>query len=177
VGGYSPVYSFTTEPRICAGSSLPVPDGLADGVKSQIVFEETAIIQDVNVWIDMSHTWVGDLKFVLEHLDSGTQITLIDRPGVPVSTFGCGYDDIAVVLDDEGDTLVEDVCNASGPALADTLRPMEALVAFNGQIGTGVWQLSVMDTTDSDFGVLNDWCLLPTYDLLDKKVFLPAVTR
>lgn len=175
--GYSPTYTFTTELKLCAGASLPVPDGLADGVVSQVVFEETAVIRDIDVWIDMTHTWVGDLIFSLEHLESGTQVILIDRPGFPATSFGCSYNNIDAVLDDDAATFVEDACSTIEPALAGTLRPMEPLAAFNGQIGTGTWQLSVVDTTDSDSGTLNAWCLLPSYGLLETKVFLPIGVR
>ena len=33
------------------------------------------------VSIQATHTWVGDLIFTLVHVDTGTTITVIDRPG------------------------------------------------------------------------------------------------
>jgi subtilisin-like proprotein convertase family protein len=125
----------------------------------------------------MTHTWVGDLKVVLEHTDSGTQVTLIDRPGVPDSIYGCYNDDIAATLDDSAVDWVENVCSASDAALSGTLRPMESLSAFNGELWAGTWRLSVIDTVALDTGTLNNWCLLPAYVPinLSNSLYLPLI--
>jgi subtilisin-like proprotein convertase family protein len=176
---YSAVRSFTTELKACAVSPLPVPDGIDEGVVSNIVLSRSVVIDDLDVWLDMSHSWVGDLKFVLKHIESGTQVTLIDRPGVPATTYGCHGDDIDVILDDSAAELVENACNMSSPTLAGALRPMEALAAFQGELWSGTWQLSVIDTVAPDLGVLNNWCLLPTYDPIDfdNDLYLPLVVK
>ena len=58
-------------------------------------------IADLNLKLDIAHTWVGDVSVVLEHVDTGTSVTVIDRPGFPASTNGCSRDNIVATLDDD----------------------------------------------------------------------------
>ena len=58
-------------------------------------------LTDLNVSLEVTHTWVGDLSFTLTHQDTGTSVTVFDRPGVPGSTYGCQNDNINATLDDE----------------------------------------------------------------------------
>ena len=178
-GNYSSTYSFVTELKACAVSSLPVPDGVSEGMTSEIIVSEMVALTDLDIWLDMTHTWVGDLTFLLEHVDSETQVTLIDRPGVPGSVYGCYNDDIDTTLDDSADDLVEDICRTSGAALSGVLRPMESLSAFNNELWAGTWRLSVIDSVSPDAGTLNNWCLLPTYAPVDfnNHVYLPLIIK
>ncbi|MCB9418560.1 MAG: S8 family serine peptidase [Ardenticatenaceae bacterium] len=174
-GDYSPTYTFTTELKACASPLLPVPDGFNEGITSEIAVSEMVTLSDLNIWLDISHTWVGDLTLLLEHVDTGTQVTLIDRPGVPDSVYGCYSDDIYATLDDNADDLVENVCNLTGAALSGVLKPMESLSAFNRELWSGTWRLSVIDAVVPDSGTLNNWCLLPTYTTPDLTyhIYLP----
>jgi subtilisin-like proprotein convertase family protein len=176
IGEYSAVRSFTTELKVCAASPLVVPDAMSQGVTSEVALTNTAVINDLDVWLDVTHTWVGDLKFVLEHVDTGTQVTLIDRPGVPATTYGCHSDNIETTLDDNAAELAENSCNTPAPALIGTLRPAESLAAFKGELWSGTWRLSVTDAASPDTGTLNNWCLLPSYSAnFDQQLFLPLV--
>jgi subtilisin-like proprotein convertase family protein len=179
VGKYLETRSFITELKACASADLPVPDGIGDGTTSEITVSEMAVLTDLDVYLDVTHTWVGDLKFELEHVETGTQITLIDRPGVPDSTYGCYRDNIEATLDDSGSELAENACNLTDPALSGRLRPMENLAAFAGEMWAGTWRLSVTDAASPDQGTLNNWCLEPAYNLfpLDNNLFLPLVVN
>ncbi|MFO7562591.1 MAG: hypothetical protein R6X02_08095 [Enhygromyxa sp.] len=44
-------------------------------------------ITDVDVSVDVLHTWVGDLSILINH---GATRTLLDRPGVPASGLHSG---------------------------------------------------------------------------------------
>ncbi len=51
------------------------------------------VIEDLDVGLLIPPTWQGDLSISLEHLDSGSFHTLLDRPGSPeVSIFGFSAD-------------------------------------------------------------------------------------
>ncbi|MCO5190544.1 MAG: proprotein convertase P-domain-containing protein [Anaerolineae bacterium] len=140
------------------GISIPDPGSTSD---SQSV-SDTRTINDLNVILDASHTWVGDLTFTLTHNDSGTSVTIFDRPGVPGSTYGCSGNDIAATLDDEAGSPVEGQCDAGTPTINGTFSPNNALSAFDGENMNGSWTLSVSDAVGADSGTLNSWCLEAT---------------
>jgi subtilisin-like proprotein convertase family protein len=120
----------------------------------------------MDVQLDIEHTYVGDLKIILNHVDSGITITLIDRPGEPASMYGCRGDDIDATIDDYGpDGDAETICNDS-PAISGRVRggdPPNAslLAAFNGESLSGNWKMTVSDHAEDDVGQWNHWCLAP----------------
>ena len=79
---------------------------------------------DTNTFVDITHTWIGDLIVTLTS-PSGTVATLHNRAGG-------NADDI------------NETFNSS---------------AFNGEVATGDWTLTVSDNVGSDTGTLNVWAL------------------
>jgi subtilisin-like proprotein convertase family protein len=150
--------------EICATPALAIPDNLPAGATSTITIPDTGTVTDVDVKLDATHTWVGDLIFTLEHVDSGTSVTFYDRPGVPASTFGCSGDNIPGVFgDDEGaDGSFEDNCLNATPAFpADGhFTGNNPLSALDGLSLAGDWTLTVSDNAGGDTGTLNEWCLV-----------------
>lgn len=140
------------------GISIPDPGSTSD---SQSI-SDTRTINDLNVILDASHTWVGDLTFTLTHVNSGTSVTIFDRPGVPASTYGCSGNDIDAMLDDEAGSAVEGQCGTGTPTINGTFSPNNALSAFDGESMNGSWTLSVSDAVGADSGTLNSWCLEAT---------------
>jgi hypothetical protein len=98
---------------------------------------------------------------------------------MPDRLFGCGGDDIAATLDDEGtDGSVETSCGNSSPAIAGLLTPHPDLLAsFDGTLSAGVWELNVSDHAAGDTGVLNSWCLIYATSPGHRQLFLPAVMK
>lgn len=143
----------------CASNTRSIPDGQAEGVDDSMFPVQQGHLADLDVAIVARHDWPGDLIFRLEHVDSGTTATLIDRPGVPASTWGCGDPDIDVVLDDSGSAgPVEDACPL------DTgldYTPTEPLATFAGLPWAGEWRLTVVDAEAAFQGTLESWCLRP----------------
>ncbi len=140
-------------------SNVPValPNGTSS-VNSSLSINSGGIIQDVNVNVDMSHVWVGDLSFSLSH--NGTDVVIVDRPGVPASQWGCSGDNILATLDDEAATSIEGQCAGSTPTINGSFQPTNALAAFDGVSEDGTWTLNVADAyTSADAGTLNDWSL------------------
>ena len=119
----------------------------------------SGVIADLNVEIEITHTWVGDLRVVLTHVDTGTHVTIIDQPGSPASTFGCSGEDIDATLDDEASTRVEDQCRTTWPAISGSVRPNNPLSAFDGEDLGGTWRLTVSDHATEDAGFLESWSL------------------
>ena len=113
------------------------------------------------MYLDISHTWVGDLGVNLT--GPGCMVSgIIDRPGAPASTFGCSGSDILVTLDDEsGNGDVELGCDpAVTPAIAGNFQPTSPLSACDGAPVAGDWTLTVTDSVGGDSGRLNEWCLV-----------------
>jgi len=66
----------------------------------------------------------------------------------------------ALTLDDEaaGGT-VESQCAGSVPTINGTFTPNNPLTAFDGQVRTGTWRLTVSDNAGIDTGTLTRWCI------------------
>jgi hypothetical protein len=124
-------------------------------------------ISDLDVRLQVSYPVVGALVATLEHVDTGTSVKLVSRPGVDEvnnpGDFGCQTSDIDATLDDEGVSAAENACNLSPPALSGELTPFEPLAAFDGETLNGTWRLTVSESTYSWTGgspnVFNGFCI------------------
>jgi subtilisin-like proprotein convertase family protein len=125
-----------------------------------------ATLTDLNVYVDITHTWVADLRISLES-PQGAIVQLI-------ASAKCGSaDDVRVEFDDTGlSGLVGGTC----PLIGLFVVPDNALAAFNGQLIQGTWTLRIQDVATQDQGVLNSWCLIPTLNVppvqVQPRVFL-----
>ncbi|MGY6630340.1 MAG: S8 family serine peptidase, partial [Wenzhouxiangella sp.] len=156
---FSAVGTFSISGPVCRSPNLPIPDADAAGITDTLTLVGPDTIGDLQVYLQASHTWVGDLIFTLTS-PSGTEVRLIDRPGVgSLGTFGCDNDDIAVTLDDGAQGSAQAACSPTPPAIGGTLRPAEPLAAFVGEPISGEWGLNVADLVSPDPGVLETWCL------------------
>jgi trimeric autotransporter adhesin len=156
-GGGTPVTYAQT-----AGLPLAIPDNNSTGVNSSLTISDTGTIADLNINLGVTHTYVGDLMFTLTHVDTGTAVTFIDRPGVPASTYGCSGNNIAATLDDSAALPVETQCGGGTPTISGTFSPNNPLSAFNGQDLAGTWQLNTSDRAGGDTGSLTSWSLTIT---------------
>lgn len=140
---------------------LEIPDGTEAGVGACMLISQSLTVEDLNVRIGISHDWVGDLVVRLIHEDTGTSITLIDRPGVGPNEpgVGCGGRDVDVILDDQADRAVEDACD-DRPAISGRLYPNQPLSAFDGESLLGAWIISVVDPDFIADGTLDEWSLM-----------------
>lgn len=163
-GANSATRSLTTATEICRAPALAIPDGNPAGTADTAVLSDTGTILSLEVSIDTTHTYVGDLAFTLTHASSGTSVVLIDRPGYTGTGFGCSANNIDVTLSDSSAIPVETQCSATPPALGGILQPQQPLAAFAGDDIGGTWTLSVSDNAGQDVGVVNEWCLLPVLD-------------
>ncbi len=161
-GAVSATFSFTTIAlnTYCSAPALVIPDSTT--VFDDMVVGNTGSLSDMNVSINATHTYVGDLSFTLTHQETGTSVTMVDRPGYTGTGFGCSGNNVNATLDDEGgDGPVENQCGTD-PALFGSPTPNNPLSAFDGEDLSGTWIMSVSDGAGGDTGVLNEWCLEPT---------------
>jgi len=103
-------------------------------------------IDDINISIDISHTWTGDLLIAVLSPD-GTQVNLM-TPG------DCGDDDdVNVTFDDEG--VPFDCTNAGAGQIYQSLQ--DPLSNFHGETSMGTWTIGLGDFAAGDTGTLNSW--------------------
>jgi len=145
-------------------SSTDIPQAMPNGVSeksSVITVNSSEPIMSLNVSIDMTHEWVGDMIVGLNHQSSGVSAKLIDQPGIPGSSWGCSRDDILVTLaDTTGVASIDSQCASTVPAMNGTFTPEETLSSFMGQSAAGEWRLNLTDAYPSaDGGTLNGWSM------------------
>lgn len=163
--------------------NAPVPDGSSLGLASVLnVSTPMGVLSDVNVTLNISNGWNGDLFAYLVH-DSGFAV-LLNRAGKR-ATDPLGYDDSGfnVTLDDQAAADVHSyrlTLNAShlvplgGPLtnawqpdgravdpslVLDTDARTALLASFNGLNPNGEWVLFVQDDASGDTSTLVSWGL------------------
>jgi hypothetical protein len=158
----------------CSTPDLSIPDDDPAGVFDEIVLLSFDYIADLDVFVDVAHTWVGDLVVTVEKMGLGPGATIIHRPGYPAATYGCSGDDIAAILDDEAETNVEHECEASVPTIWGSFIPTYPLSAFDVTPVEGIWRLTISDNDGGFDGTLNEWCLVFSTKF---HTYLPVVRR
>mgnify|MGYP000375852348 CR=1 FL=1 len=144
-----------------AAPALAIPDNDPAGISTTMTVTDDFVITDLNVDLDISHTWVGDMIVTLES-PAGTSVVIVDQMGVPDTQFGCAEDDLQITLDDEGAAPIEDEC--SGSPITGVFTPNNPLSAFDGESSMGVWTLTVSDNAGGDTGTINSWNLVYDFD-------------
>ncbi len=163
------------QPLVPAGLPAAIPDNSTAGVTSTLPVGTGVTLGDVNVRVRIDHPYVGDLHIKLRS-PLGTEVILLDRPGVPPSSFGCADDDLDVTFDDAASVVPESHCAGTNPWLTGSARAVQLLSAFNGQSSLGDWVLTVSDRASQDLGSLLEWELLTTPPLPGACATCPAVT-
>ena len=133
--GYSNVILIDVLISSCSiTSSVDVPKSILDNstVQSELYYPHSLEIEDLDVFVDITHTYQGDLTVNLVS-PTGTNVLLHDRSGGSA-------DDIVTWYDDE-------------------TTPAQPLSAFFGEDAQGTWTLIIEDHASADQGTLNDWKL------------------
>lgn len=166
-GSYSPVAAFQTGGNLCAQifNSTDVPKTIdqntVNTTTSLLNVAASRAINDVNIGMDINHTYTGDL---LAHLISpaGDTSLLFDQPGVPLDPYGCSGNNANLVFDSQAAldaATLEAQCNGVSPSLSGIFQPLESLNAYNGQNAAGDWKLLISDNFAEDGGALTAWTL------------------
>ncbi|MGC8916447.1 MAG: proprotein convertase P-domain-containing protein [Thermoanaerobaculum sp.] len=141
---------------LCASPNAPIPDNNATGVSSTIAVPPGfGAVLDVDVWVDATHTRVGDLNVFLTS-PQGTTVQLLRR--LTGGGGGCAGDNVDAVLDDEALLAVQNRCG-NLPAVSGFYVPFQLLSAFDGAFTQGSWTLRVEDRKAGQTGTFRNWCL------------------
>jgi len=118
----------------CNAPALGIPDANPTGVYDVIAFPDQLEITGVQVYVNITHTWIGDL-IVQVTSPGGTTVRLHNRSGGSadniIGTYGL---DLSV----------------DGPGSLDD---------FIDELSQGDWTLWVSDNMGADVGTLNEWCV------------------
>lgn len=117
-----------------AEPELQIPDNNSAGIASVMSVEVSGELVRLDVSVDISHTWIGDLRVLLVS-PSGAEILLHDRTGK-------SRNDIRKTFS------------------TSSHAAMSLLV---GESVQGDWQLQVADAAARDVGVLHAWSFALTY--------------
>lgn len=113
-----------------ARPSMAIPDNGAP-ISSKLIIDHEGDVNDIRVAIDVTHTFVGDLRIDVTAPD-GTAVTLHDHDGGATADLRKVY----------------------------TVTDLPALRALIGTRLRGTWTLRVVDTWSFDVGRLNSWRLV-----------------
>ncbi len=118
------VLNYVSEPEIA------IPDRDLNGIEDVITVKETGSIRNLRVSVDISHTWIGDLRVQLVN-PQGLSVTLHNRAGASRNKIKQTYDP----------------------------QNTPALQSFKGSSSQGDWKLKVQDLAPRDTGTLQGWKL------------------
>jgi subtilisin-like proprotein convertase family protein len=142
IGNYTTTCNtFSDSPNVA------IPDNDPNGVSSTIQINNSVSISDLNLTVNITHTYVNDLRIKLTS-PQGTEVYVWDR--------NCGgQDNLNITFDDEASNAID--CNNT--EAGNTYLPANALTAFDGEDSQGTWTLTVSDHYNQDTGTLNSWSL------------------
>ena len=120
------------------------------GVTTSVInMDQNAVITDVNLTLNVEHTWIADLEVKLIAPDGVTEIILFEDVGSNGDNF------TNTVLDDDAST---DVSNGESP-FTGSYSPTGSLNDLNGLMSAGDWTLHINDDANQDGGNLIDWSI------------------
>jgi subtilisin-like proprotein convertase family protein len=131
-------------------TSTDVPKTIPDRstIRSTLTVPDSFSIYDLDVQLNITHTYVYDLSVRLIGPD-GTDVWLFRGAG------GSGDNFSGTILDDEAATSIFD---GEAP-YTGRYRPEELLRDFDDRNASGVWTLEVVDRNRKDTGTLHGWSI------------------
>ncbi len=155
VAAYCETQKFQTNTQQCytniSAPNATIPDGAGANqagspLESIINIPNTGTISDVNVYIDISHSYIQDLVISLIS-PNNTEVILFNRE--------CnGEDNIAVTYNDDASSEITCASPVAGSAI-----PSNPLSDFNLENFSGDWTLKILDYYNVDIGTLNNWSI------------------
>lgn len=129
---------------------VTIDPGPPNTIQSEIVVTGVgeSTVENLEVHVDINHTWTGDLLIKLRSPD-GTEVILVDREG------GSSDDFHNTIFRADAQTSITD----GQPPFRGTFRPEGNLQAFRGKTAQGSWTIEVTDKAQQDGGALNRWAI------------------
>lgn len=147
-GGHFVRYFTVPAGRWYRASDVPVQIADQQTVISRLYVEESFTLADVDVLLDVTHTYAGDLDIYLI-APNGTRIELATDVG------GSGDNFSGTLFDQQAPVSIVD---AAAP-FAGRFRPEGSLDVLAGGDAQGLWALEITDDSPWDTGTLLGWAL------------------
>jgi len=112
-----------------------IPENNPEGIKSSIIINKDKKIKDIKVGVDITHSYIGDLKIEFTS-PTGNSVILHNREGAFRNNIIKYY----------------------------TIQDTPQLRQFLGENAKGGWELKVADLVPKSQGELNKFCLEITID-------------
>ena len=141
----SPSYTSTDTP-------VAIPDDNPTGASSVIAVPDVKTVTDVNLTVNITHTFDGDISLYLIG-PNGAQVEL------SIGNGGSGQNYTNTVFDDEATTPI----GAGSPPFTGSFQPQQPLSTFDGITAAGNWTFKVVDNYGWDVGTIDSWTLNLTY--------------
>ncbi|MFC1749219.1 proprotein convertase P-domain-containing protein [Pseudomonadota bacterium] len=132
--------------RESTSPNLAIPDNDETGIESVIDIDHTGMVRQLSVTVDITHTYIGDLRVELVSPE-GEVVKLHNKEGGGTDNLQKSYSSV-------------------------TNTPLSALV---GSPVSGRWALRVVDMTGADVGTLNRWELAIEADKADTVIHFESV--
>ena len=161
IGGYSVIQKFQTLTQnnctsVTNSTTYSIPDAnpINPGSPrlSPITIPSSFTVSDINVTVDITHTWLSDLtiSIVPPPASGAAEIMLFNNL--------CNNEDgLNVTYDDDASASI--TCGGDGTISIGTIVPANLLSGFNGILSDGDWTLKVIDYERFDTGDINSWSL------------------
>lgn len=162
------------------GTGWPFAISSTTNISIPYQFADVSTAFDVDVSVDITKTYVGDLTARITS-PQGTTVWLFERPGTvldentPTAPWGCAQDDIVATFDDEAGigTDIENICGAGTPTINGTYLPHvptapnipspNVLSSIDGEDPTGNWGFEMVHVAPFDPGTLNEVCITAAF--------------
>lgn len=128
---------------------IPIAESATQGTTTSFIdVTDSRQIRDLNVRLDITHTFDADLRISLIS-PSGLEIPLATNRGANGQNF------TGTIFDDEASGSI-----AAGSApFTGSYQPESPLGGFDGLAANGRWTLVIRDTVANNAGVLNSWSM------------------
>lgn len=151
--GFSSIYNFTTANETCSSTTstdtpLGIPDNNAIGVSSILNVTADKTITDVNVTVNITHTFIGDLTLTLIS-PKGTSIILVTDIGDDGNNF------VNTIFDNDALSSI----NSGGSPFSGIFKPLGNLSQLNNEESLGDWKLKASDSEAQDIGQIENWSI------------------
>jgi subtilisin-like proprotein convertase family protein len=133
-------------------TAMNIDDGSGNGNPGAITYSTinvpiAAIASDVNVKVNITHSYVGDLVVALLHPNSSQRLLWVNNCGT--------QNGMNIVFNDHGAPAI--TCGTNTSVVSGNYKPIDPLHVFNGIAVNGGWVLAVIDYYGGDTGTLNSW--------------------
>lgn len=152
-GVFGSAFSFTTiefscDNKAAIGLPLEISTIGTPTVISKIAFFEDLTLADLNVNLDIDHSFLSDLAVSLTS-PAGTTVVLVSSSCTDLKNVNTTFDDAAA----------SDFVCGGDPAIEGIVQPLGSLAMFNGESILGEWTLKIVDNAASDGGTLKAFSL------------------